>query len=155
MNDAATPDYATVGPLEPAGADSCRSNGKSRGPCGYCGGPLSGRQKAFCSDPHRMAFYDQQHPRINRGPRGPREGTLKALILAYLADGQWRTEQQIADEIHGFAHSVGARLSELRRAGQPIEVDPPHRGGGVHRYRLLPTDVSVAPDSIPQEERKL
>src|SRR5688572_3498365 len=67
--------------------------------CG-CGGILAGRKKRFASRLCNSRFYDREHPRINRGPRGPREGTLKALILAYLADGAWRTEQQIADSIH-------------------------------------------------------
>lgn len=107
------------------------------GGCRECKGPLSGKQTDFCSKLCNGRWWNAQFPRINRSERGPRQGTLKALILGYLADGQWRTEQQIADEIHGFAHSVGARLSELRRAGHPIEVDPPHRGGRVHRYRLV------------------
>lgn len=102
--------------------------------CG-CRQILTGRQKRFASRICCSRWWDQRHPRINLGPVGPRQGTIKALILGYLADGAWRTEQQIADAIHAFAHSVGARLSELRRAGQPIEVQ---RGGGnVKRYRLV------------------
>ena len=105
-------------------------------PCDQCGGFLSGKQERFCSRACSSSWWDAQHPRINRGPAGPREGTIKALILGLMADGQWRTEQEIADAIHAFAHTVGARLSELRKR-HPIERDPPHRGGGVHRYRLV------------------
>lgn len=96
--------------------------------CEVCGGPLGKRQRRFCCEQHRFAAWDASHPRINRSAAGPREGTLKAAILQFLRDNPGEhTEQQIADAIHGFSHSVGARLSELRRANEPIEV---RRGPG-------------------------
>lgn len=101
--------------------------------CDYCHKVLVGRQKRFCSRLCCSRWWDQEHPRINR-QEGPRQGTLKAGILTFLAENPgWHTEQQIADAIHAFAHSVGARLSELRRAGHPIETE---RLGRLKRYRL-------------------
>lgn len=107
------------------GARTCR--------CG-CGGVLTGRQRAFASGACRARWFDLAHPRINRSEAGPRRGTLKAAILTYLRENPGEhTEQQIADAIHAFAHSVGARLSELYRAGEPIEK---RRGpGNVRLYR--------------------
>ena len=100
--------------------------------CEWCAWILRPRQRRFCSESHRKAWWEANHPRI--GDRGRREvGTLKRQIKDLMADGEWRTEQQITDSIHGFAHSVGARLSELRRANEPIEV---RRGpGNVKLYR--------------------
>lgn len=102
--------------------------------CGFCAGRLRRRDRRFCGDPCRKASWDAKHPRINRSEAGPRQGTLKAAILAFLRDNPGEhTEQQIADAIHAFSHSVGARLSELRRAGEPIAS---RRGpGGVRLYR--------------------
>lgn len=91
--------------------------------CVICLWPLLGRKKRFCSPEHRFEWWNRMHPRINRSAAGPREGTLKAAILQFLRDNPGEhTEQQIADAIHGFSHSVGARISELRRANEPIEV---------------------------------
>lgn len=103
--------------------------------CG-CGQALKRKQKRWASGACSARWWNAQFPRINRDEAGPRQGTLKSLILGFLAfhDGQWHTEQQIADAIHGFAHSVGARLSEIRRAGHPIEV---RRQGRLKAYRLV------------------
>ena len=96
--------------------------------CRACGHSLRPRHRSFCSDPCRKAWWEAEHPRINRGPEGRRPGRLKDQILAFLREHPGEhTEQQIADAIHGFSHSVGARLSELRRANEPIEV---RRGPG-------------------------
>ena len=102
--------------------------------CG-CGKALSGKQTKFATRPCAARLYDQIHPRINRGPDGRRPGRLKDQILAFLREHPGEhTEQQIADAIHGFSHSVGARLSELRRANEPIEV---RRGPqNIRLYRL-------------------
>lgn len=128
----------------PAGAES-RSNGTVARVCGYCGFPLTGsKKKRFCSDLHRMAYWDQAHPRVNRGAAGPRQGTVKALILGLLADGQWRTDQQIADAIHAFAHTVSARISELIRAGHPIESERLERN---LRRRRLASPQQGLPDA--------
>ena len=93
-----------------------------------CGAMLAPRQERFCGDRCRKGWWNAAHPMINRGPEGPREGTLKAAIVSFLRDnpGEW-TKRQIADAIHAFEHSVGTRLSELRRANEPIEV---RRGPG-------------------------
>lgn len=115
--------------------------------CAWCGGERKGRRKRFCADECSKAWWESEHPRINRSEHGPRQGTLKALILGYLSDGLWHTEQQIADGIHAFAHSVGARLSELRRAGQPIEVDPRR----IRRYRLALPQVTATEASFNLE----
>lgn len=104
--------------------------------CRWCKGPLSGRQTAFCSKACNGRWQDAEHPRINRGEAGPREGTLPQAIIAFLKanPGEW-TKRQIADAIHGFEHSVGTRLAALIRAGQPIGV---RRGpGNVKLYRWL------------------
>jgi hypothetical protein len=108
--------------------------------CG-CGVPLSGRQKRFASRLCSSRWWDQQHPRVNVvPPEGRREGTLRQAILGFLAAhaGQWFTVHEIAEAVRAFPHSVSARLSELRRRGQPIESDA--RNGNsrrAHRFRLV------------------
>ena len=110
-------------------------------PCALCGCPLGGRQRRFCSAHHRMVWWDQQHPRVNAPPPpfGPRDGTLLACILGFLALhlGERFTAQEIAAAVRAFPHSVSARLSELRRRGHDIRTDA--RNGNnrrAHRFWL-------------------
>lgn len=105
--------------------------------CG-CGLPLTGRQKRFASRVCCSRWWDAQHPRVNRGPEGPRKGAILHLILGVLGDGQWRTVHQIGEEIRAFPHSVSARLSELRRRGHRIETDAKNGDSTrAHRFRLV------------------
>jgi hypothetical protein len=122
-----------------SGALAGAGEGIVRKPCDHCGRPLTGKQERFCSRLCSSRWYDQQFPRINRGPDGPREGTLHHAILGFLVanPGQWFTVHEIAEAVRAFPHSVSARLSELRRRGQPIESDA--RNGNsrrAHRFRL-------------------
>lgn len=68
----------------------------------------------------------------------PREGTILALILGLLQDGEWRTQHQIAEAVRAFPHSVGARLSELRKRNHRIECDAKNGNSRrAHRFRLV------------------
>lgn len=97
--------------------------GANGGSCRRCEGPLTGKQTDFCSKACNGAWYGAAHPRINVRPDGKRAGTLKAAILTYLRENPGEhTKRQIGDAIHAFEHSVGTRLSELRRQGEPISV---------------------------------
>jgi hypothetical protein len=129
-----------MAPLEPGAGVATLGGANLERLCAHCGGPLQGRQKRFCSAAHRMERWDLEHPRINRGPEGPREGTLRQAIIGFLDShpGEWFTVHQIAEAVRAFPHSVSARLSELRRRGQPIESDA--RNGDsrrAHRFRLV------------------
>lgn len=120
-------------PDAPAG-ESCRSNGK---PCESCGGSLTGRQERFCSDRCRVRWWDSQHPRVNVVPEG-REGSILESVLALLADGEWRTAHQIAEEVRAFPHSVSARIAEARKRGHRIESDAVNGNSRrAHRFRLV------------------
>jgi len=105
--------------------------------CG-CGVRLTGRQERFASRPCSSRWWDQQHPRINRGPAGPREGSILHAMLALLADGAWRTALEIADAVRAREHSVSARLAEARKRGYVIESDAAvGNTRRAHRFRLL------------------
>jgi hypothetical protein len=55
-----------------------------------------------------------------------------------MADGAWRTKEALAAEARAHEHSVGTRLSELRRQGFKIESDG--KLGDTsrpHRFRLV------------------
>lgn len=115
-----------------------RSRSLESASCAQCGGALSGRQTKFCSDACNTRWWDAQHARINRGPAGPREGTIRDAILGYLADGEWRTKAEIAFAVRAHEHSVGSRLSELRRKGLRIESDAKNGNATrAHRFRLV------------------
>lgn len=106
--------------------------------CEWCNAPLKGKQERFCSSRCNTAWYDAAFPRMNRGPEGPREGTIRDAILGYLADGEWRTKAEIAFHVRAHEHSVGSRLSELRRKGFRIESDAPNGcSRRSHRFRLV------------------
>lgn len=113
--------------------------GNLREPCACgCGLPLIGRQKRFASRLCCSRWWDQEHPRVNRGPEGRREGRLVDAILGVLASGEWMTAHQIAEAVRAFPHSVSARLAELRKRGHHIESDG--KVGNTrraHRFRLV------------------
>ncbi len=54
-----------------------------------------------------------------------------------MADGQWRTLEQLATLVGAPTHSVSARLRDMRkpRFGSHL-VDREHLGRGLYRYRL-------------------
>ena len=109
--------------------------------CALCGCSLDGRQRRFCSAHHRMAWWDQQHPRINAPPPpfGPRDGTLLACILGFLAShpSERFTAHEIAAAVRAFPHSVSARLSELRKRGHDIRTDARNGNSArAHRFWL-------------------
>lgn len=106
--------------------------------CDQCGALLYGRQKRFCSRHCCSAWWDDKHPRINRGPEGPREGSIQAAILGILHDGDWHTKADLAFRARAHEHSVGTRLSELRRKGFRIESDGTLGDTTrAHRFRLV------------------
>lgn len=105
--------------------------------CG-CGLNLTGRQKRFATRLCNTRYWDQQHPRINRGPAGPREGTILHAMLALMADGLPRTALEIADAVRAREHSVSARLADARKRGYVIESDAVNGNSRrAHRFRLL------------------
>lgn len=63
-----------------------------------------------------------------------RLGKQLALVLALMADGQWRTLRQIADRVQAPEASVSARLRDLRRYGRTVERE--RVTGGLWRYRV-------------------
>lgn len=112
--------------------------------CG-CGHPLTSRQKRFASGRCRSAWWDREHPRIGRGPEGPREGTILRGVMDLMQDGAWRTALEIADAVRAREHSVSARLSQIRRRGElgliPWTLESDGKVGNsrrAHRFRLVP-----------------
>ena len=96
----------------------------------------------FCSEACRNAWHDLHRPRIASAAVGhPRAGTIKALVLGILQSdggGKWFSAHQLAQMCYAGEHSVKARLSELRRAGHPIEEDLPNGSSRrPHRYRMV------------------
>jgi hypothetical protein len=113
--------------------------------CARCGKPRPPRATRFCSQACNTAAWDEKHPRVGRGPQGPRQGSIRAALLAIMADGEWYTKAQLAELARAFEHSVGTRLSELRRQGFRVESD------GVvgdttrpHRFRLVLAPLFLA-----------
>jgi hypothetical protein len=101
--------------------------------------PLTGRQKRFASKRCAQAWYDLHRPRILSPAAGaPREGSIKAAVLACLVDGRWWGYHELAAACKADKHSIVSRVSELHRAGHRIEFDLP-RGNSRrgHRVRLL------------------
>jgi hypothetical protein len=123
-NGAATP-AAIVGGLRPCEFDACEG--------------LTGRQKRFASKRCAQAWYDLHRPRILSPAAGaPRDGSIKAAVLACLVDGRWWGYHELAAACKADKHSIVSRVSELHRAGHRIEFDLP-RGNSRrgHRVRLL------------------
>jgi biotin operon repressor len=107
-------------------------------PWNGCGAPLAGRQKRFCSDEHRNAWYELYRPRIaSAAVDAPREGSIKAIILGLLHDGAWHSLSALAAAARCSDASASARVRELRAQGFRVESDL--ELGNVtrqHRYRL-------------------
>jgi hypothetical protein len=64
-----------------------------------------------------------------------------AKVTAVMADGEWRTLEQLATAVGAETQSVSARLRDLRkpRYGSRV-VERAYAGGGLYRYRLVITD---------------
>jgi hypothetical protein len=112
-----------------------------RGELESCGLPLtSRRQKRFHSAKCRTLHWEALHPRVSPTHTARvRTGSLKAAVLECLADGAFRTVQQIAEATGGLPASVSARIREARAEGANILRD--ELVGHVehaHRYRLVP-----------------
>ena len=59
---------------------------------------------------------------------------VKRIVL----DGQWRTDQQIADMIGAPHASIGARRRDLKKAKfGGFRVESRHVGNGLYKYRVL------------------
>lgn len=125
----------TQAPLFAPGASGTARNRICR--LSECGRPLTGKQREFCSRACNSRWWDLQHPRVAVVPGGKREASLKLLILGALQDGQWHSKAELALLLHAREHSVGSRISELKRDGHPIETDAPNGcSTRAHRYRL-------------------
>ncbi len=100
--------------------------------------PLTGRQKRFASEACKNAWHDLHRPRIASAVAGhPRQGTIKAAVLGILHDREWHSAHDLAAKVKADKHSVITRISELRRAGFPIECDLPcGNARRPHRFRL-------------------
>ncbi len=141
--------------LDPACSDSDASPAVARivagnpgEPCGCgCGRKLcewdacthlTGRQGRFASDACKNGWYETNRPRIASAAAGaPRQGSIKAAVLGILHDREWHSAHDLAAKVKADKHSVVTRLSELRRAGFPIECDPPcGNARRPHRFRL-------------------
>lgn len=104
-----------------------------------CGKPLSGRQKRFATRPCAAREYDQQHPRVNRGPLGPRTGTAEEAAYAFMVErfGQWWTIYEMSETTRILPTTLTGVLARLRKRHY-IECDSKTGNGHrVHRYRLL------------------
>lgn len=108
--------------------------------CG-CGKPLTGRQKRFATRPCAAREYDQQHPRANRGPNGPREGTAEENALRVLEANthQSLTIYEIAEQARLLPTTLTGVMARLKKRGYRIESDAKTGNGHrIHRYRLAP-----------------
>lgn len=127
-------------PSSPAPTVSDTGTATLREPCACgCGTRLRGRQEKFASKRCADAFYDLCRPRIASALVGaPREGSIKAIILGILHDGEWHAVAELAVAAKASESSASARVRELRGQGFRIESDLPV--GCVtrpHRYRLV------------------
>lgn len=101
---------------------------------------LTGRQARFCSQKCGSEWWDLFHPRMNTEPPDgrPRKVPIRDQILGILHDREWHTKQELAATLRAREHSVGSRLSELRRKGFRIESDAENGNSRrAHRFRLV------------------
>jgi hypothetical protein len=90
--------------------------------CDWCQTvPLTGRQKRFCSDAHKSAWWDHHHPRLGTVPVVP-EGRSLDRIVALCADGRWRTAQEIGHDTGTDKGTVIRRIQESQtgRRGRAV-----------------------------------
>lgn len=107
--------------------------------CEECGVALRRRQKRFCSPEHRFEWWDREHPRANRGPAGPREGTAEENALRVLEANthQSLTIYEIAEQARLLPTTLTGVMARLRKRGYRIESDAlTGNGHRIHRYRL-------------------
>jgi biotin operon repressor len=112
-----------------------------------CARPLSGRQKRFCSDEHRNAWYETHRPRLANAAAGhPRQHSIKATVLGILSDLEWHPGAELAAAAKASESSTSARIRELRSQGFNILADLPlGNATRPHRYRLV---RSTGPDGM-------
>lgn len=125
-------------PSSPATSPADDRRAIRRTDCEWCKGPLSGRQERFCGKRCSNEWYELHRPRIANAAAGhPREGSIKAIILATLHDYEFHSLSDLAAAAKCSDASASARVRELRKHFK-IDRDQA-RGSSVrqHRYRLV------------------
>lgn len=106
-----------------------------------CGKALVGRQEKFCSSGKggcRQLAWEEANPRVSpTHSKRVAAGSIAKALLDVMADGSFRTVQQLAEAVGALPASVSARIRELRAKGHAIRRDK--LVGDVseaHRYAL-------------------
>lgn len=138
MSMAEDPRQGTIAALEP----SQRLPGPS---CAHCQAPLtSRRQKRFCSDRCRSAWWEERHPRIGvpLPDPGAAKQAIRVRILGLLMDRDWHTLRDLSMALGVMETTVSAKLRDLRKPQYgAFEIE--HRSAAApyskraHEYRLV------------------